>query len=94
MPDGGLLDVEVAERVGNCSIAISDTGAGIPESAREKIFELYFTTKKNGSGLGLPMAFRAVQLHGGVIDVQSEPGRGTRFELKLPMIGVVESRTY
>jgi hypothetical protein len=94
MPGGGLLDVEVSDREGHCSIAISDTGAGIPESAREKIFELYFTTKKNGSGLGLPMAFRAVQLHGGVIDVQSEPGRGTRFELNLPMIGVAGSRTY
>jgi signal transduction histidine kinase len=94
MPGGGLLDVEVREDAGHCFIAICDTGAGIPESVREKIFELYFTTKKNGSGLGLPMAFRAVQLHGGSIDVQSEPGRGTRFELNLPMIGVVESRTF
>jgi PAS domain S-box-containing protein len=94
MPDGGVLRMDVSADRGFCVIAVSDTGVGIPESARDKIFQLYFTTKPNGSGLGLPMAFRAVELHGGAIELQSAPGRGTRFELKLPMIGVAESRPY
>lgn len=94
MPKGGVLQMEVRADGGCCVISISDTGVGIPESARDKIFQLYFTTKPNGSGLGLPLAFRAAELHGGAIEVQSAPGRGTRFELKLPMIGVAESRAY
>jgi signal transduction histidine kinase len=65
---------------------VSDTGVGIPEELREKVFDLYFTTKQNGSGLGLPMAFQTVQLHGGTIDVTSQPGQGTTFHLRLPLI--------
>lgn len=65
-------------------ISISDQGPGIPPEAREKIFQLYYTTKFHGSGLGLPLAYRFVQLHEGVIDVQSEMGKGTTFIIRLP----------
>ncbi len=92
MPKGGVLHMQVRAREGCCLISISDTGVGIPDAARDKIFQLYFTTKPNGSGLGLPMAFRAVELHGGAIEVQSAPGRGARFDIKLPMIGVAHYR--
>ncbi len=86
MPEGGALSMAVAESGAHCSITITDTGAGIPEAQREKVFELYFTSKKNGSGLGLPMAFRAVQLHDGAIEVDSPTGGGTTFRLTLPII--------
>jgi hypothetical protein len=86
MPNGGLLKVEVEKSGGECAVVVSDTGAGIPESVRDKVFDLYFTTKKNGSGLGLPMAFQTVQLHGGTIDVESQPGKGATFHLRLPLI--------
>jgi signal transduction histidine kinase/HAMP domain-containing protein len=86
MPEGGSLTVEVEKSGGECAIVVSDTGVGIPEAAREKVFDLYFTTKKNGSGLGLPMAFQTIQLHGGTIDVDSKPGEGTTFHVRLPLI--------
>ena len=66
-------------------IRISDTGPGIPPELREKIFRLYFTTKQKGSGIGLAMAFRTVQLHDGTIDFTSEPGKGTAFSIRLPI---------
>jgi len=60
-------------------------GPGIPPALREKIFRLYFTTKQRGSGIGLAMAFRTVQLHDGTIDFTSEPGKGTAFFIRLPI---------
>lgn len=85
MPKGGSLVVEVSEAFGVCQITIKDTGSGIPAAVRERIFELYFTTKERGSGLGLPMTYRAIQLHGGSIDLTSEPGAGTSFCLRIPV---------
>ncbi len=85
MPDGGTLTIS-SEQVGNqIEISIADTGAGIPEELKEKIFNLYFTTKSKGSGIGLAQAFRAVQMHGGAIEVESEIGKGTRFRIQLPV---------
>ena len=66
-------------------IRIADTGAGIPPELREKIFRLYFTTKQGGSGIGLAMTFRIVQLHDGTIDFSSEPGKGATFVIRLPI---------
>uniref|UniRef100_Q01RL5 histidine kinase n=1 Tax=Solibacter usitatus (strain Ellin6076) TaxID=234267 RepID=Q01RL5_SOLUE len=86
MPSGGELDIAVSEADMQCRITIRDTGPGIPAGQREKVFELYFSTKAKGSGLGLPMAYRALQLHGGSIDLASEPGKGTSFHLKLPVM--------
>jgi signal transduction histidine kinase len=85
MPDGGRLIVATArDRAGLIHIAVSDQGQGIPEEVRAKIFNLYFTTKPQGSGIGLAQAFRAVQLHNGQIEVDSKIGLGTRFRLILP----------
>jgi signal transduction histidine kinase len=66
-------------------IRISDTGSGIPPEQRDKVFRLYYTTKKEGSGIGLAMTFRIVQLHDGTIDFTSEPGKGTTFIIRLPI---------
>jgi signal transduction histidine kinase len=85
MPEGGNLRFESSAGADSAEIRISDTGSGIPPELRDKIFRLYFTTKKEGSGIGLAMAFRIVQLHDGTIDFTSEPGKGTTFRIRLPI---------
>lgn len=84
MSDGGELRVESSVRGDEAEIRIIDTGPGIPPELRDKVFRLYFTTKKDGSGIGLAMTFRIVQLHDGTIDFSSEPGKGTTFVVRLP----------
>ena len=84
MPEGGQLGLEAVVEDDQVGIRVVDTGPGIPPELREKIFRLYFTTKKEGSGIGLAMTFRVVQLHDGTIDFSSEPGKGTTFVLRLP----------
>ncbi len=66
-------------------LRIADEGEGIPAEIREKIFDLYFTTKAGGSGIGLAMTYRILQLHHGSVDVQSREGRGTEFLLRIPL---------
>jgi signal transduction histidine kinase len=66
-------------------IRIADEGPGIPEDLREKIFDLYFTTKTGGSGIGLAMTYRILQLHHGSVEVQSKQGRGSEFQLRIPL---------
>jgi signal transduction histidine kinase len=66
-------------------LRVSDQGAGIPEDIRDKIFDLYFTTKVGGSGIGLAMTYRILQLHHGSVEVQSEKDRGTEFRLRIPL---------
>jgi len=88
MPEGGELGLQSSVTEENAEIRISDTGPGIPPELRDKIFRLYFTTKKEGSGIGLAMAFRIVQLHDGTIDFTSEPGKGTTFVIRLPLAAV------
>jgi len=85
MPQGGELRIECAVREEEAEIRIRDTGVGIPPELRDKIFRLYYTTKPEGSGIGLAMTFRIVQLHDGSIDFTSEPGKGTTFVLRLPV---------
>lgn len=85
MPAGGTLTITTREHNDQVEMIISDTGIGIPEDVREKIFNLYFTTKEKGSGIGLAQAFRAVQMHSGTIDVESEVGKGTTFKISLPI---------
>jgi signal transduction histidine kinase len=85
MPGGGVLRFEACLKGDNAEIRISDTGPGIPQEVKEKIYDLYFTTKQGGSGIGLAMTFRIVQLHDGTIDFASEPGQGTSFVLKFPV---------
>lgn len=86
MPSGGKLVLETGQDdEDHVYIAITDHGPGIPEDARDKIFNLYYTTKPKGSGIGLAQAFRAVQLHNGRIKVESEVGAGTCFRIILPV---------
>jgi signal transduction histidine kinase len=86
MSHGGRILVS-AWRVGlHCEIRISDNGPGIPANVREKIFEPYFTTKEKGSGIGLALTRKTMQLHGGTAAVESEPGKGTTMILSLPVV--------
>jgi len=85
MKQGGELRFESKVQEEEAEIHIIDSGPGIPPDLRDKIFRLYFTTKKEGSGIGLAMTFRIVQLHDGTIDFASEPGKGTTFVVRLPL---------
>ena len=66
-------------------VSIADTGPGIPEDLRGKIFEPFFSTKEEGIGLGLPIAQRIVEEHGGEVRVESKVGQGTTFTIALPI---------
>lgn len=85
MKDGGILRIEAALKGDDAEIRISDNGPGVPLDIKEKIYDLYFTTKQGGSGIGLAMTYRIVQLHDGTIDFESEPGQGTSFSLRFPV---------
>jgi PAS domain S-box-containing protein len=85
MPEGGQLRVVLSRRGDMAEIAVGDTGKGITPENRQKIFQLFFTTRPGGSGIGLASAFRIVQLHNGSIDFTSEVGRGTTFRIELPL---------
>jgi len=85
MPDGGTLRISCRPAArGRVEVDVEDTGVGIPPENLQKIFDLYFTTKERGSGIGLSMVYRIVQLHDGEVEVQSTPGSGTRFRLAFP----------
>jgi len=73
-------------------LRIADEGAGIPPEIRDKIFDLYFTTKSGGSGIGLAMTYRIMQLHYGSVEVQSRMGRGTEFRLRIPLAATERGR--
>jgi signal transduction histidine kinase len=92
MSQGGELHVTVREDGRMAAIEISDSGSGIPDDIRAKIFDLYFTTRKDGSGIGLAMTYRIIQLHNGSIDVQSEQNIGSTFTLKLPLLASAEGK--
>lgn len=84
MPNGGTLRVAAAKHPGGqVAVTITDTGVGIPADQLDKIFNLYFTTKPGGTGIGLAMVYRTVQMHDGAISVESAPGRGTTFTMTL-----------
>jgi signal transduction histidine kinase len=85
MPEGGKLDVIVESDRKAALIRVQDEGVGIPDEIREKIFDLYFTTKSGGSGIGLAMTYRILQLHHGSVEVQSREDRGTEFCLCIPL---------
>ena len=85
MPNGGTLKLSCRSASHRrVEIDVEDTGVGIPPENLGKIFDLYFTTKETGTGIGLSMVFRIVQLHDGEVEVESTPGRGTRFRLVFP----------
>jgi signal transduction histidine kinase len=81
---GGKLRVTVARAAQNWILEVADTGPGIPPKLRDKVFQLYFTSKAKGSGIGLAMTYRAAQLHNGTITFSSESGAGTTFRLEFP----------
>jgi len=84
LDDGGRLIVQTERNGEECQLTVTDSGHGIPPELQDKIFNLYFTTKEHGSGIGLAMSFRVVQLHSGTIDFVSNPGQGTTFRLRFP----------
>ncbi len=85
MPNGGQLQLTLSRRGEMAEITVGDTGKGIPQEDRQKVFQLFFTTRPGGSGIGLASTFRIVQLHNGSIDFTSEVGRGTTFRIELPL---------
>ncbi|HEY4087962.1 MAG TPA: HAMP domain-containing sensor histidine kinase [Bryobacteraceae bacterium] len=81
----GRVQIAVSGQNNNCSIAVTDNGPGMPENIQERIFEPYFSTKASGSGVGLAVTRRALELHGGDIHVKSSPGEGTTMVLSFPV---------
>jgi len=98
MPGGGAVRVAIHRDHQFGVVEIADEGVGIPEDILPRIFELYFTTKPRGSGIGLAMTYRILQIHGGALDVRSNPDpmavdRGTTFTLRLPMAAGAAAET-
>lgn len=86
MPNGGKLRIETKTEDNFILITMADSGCGIPPDTLHKIFEPYFTTKNNGTGLGLTMTYKVIKEHGGDISVYSEVGIGSVFKITLPTI--------
>lgn len=85
MPEGGTLRLALEEDKKNAVLHIVDEGTGIPAEIRDKIFDLYFTTRSEGSGIGLAMTYRILQLHHGSVELQSNVSRGTEFVFRIPL---------
>ncbi len=84
MPSGGELMVRIAREGEEVVADVTDTGEGIPADLLEKVWQVYYSRRRTGTGMGLPIARRYVEDHGGSITVWSEQGRGTRFSIRLP----------
>ncbi len=82
---GGTLTMKTLRLENAALLEVRDQGAGIPPEVQDKIFNLYFTTKKAGSGIGLAMTYRVLQLHNGALEFETEQGKGTTFRLQLPL---------
>jgi signal transduction histidine kinase len=91
MPAGGQLFLSLRRRGEMAEIEVRDTGRGIAPEHRQRIFQLFFTTRPGGSGIGLASTFRTVQLHNGSIEFASEVGCGTTFRITLPLARQTES---
>src|SRR5881396_1972091 len=85
MPQGGTLAISARREDEVVITEIRDQGGGIPHEIQDKIFELYFTTKKTGSGIGLAQTYQIMQWHYGSVDFESAQGKGTSFRLRLPL---------
>ena len=85
MSDGGELLIRTDRRKKNAVIQITDTGRGIAPDKLPHIFDAYYSSRPQGSGLGLPTAKKIVEAHNGTITVDSEPGKGTSFTIRLPL---------
>src|SRR5215471_13137748 len=84
MPHGGLLSISARHENGIALAEVQDQGGGIPQDLHDKIFELYFTTKKEGSGIGLAQTYQILQWHYGSVDFESDEGVGTTFRFQIP----------
>jgi signal transduction histidine kinase len=83
-PDGGRVHLEARRDASGYIITVADEGPGIPADIVPKIFDLYFTTKADGTGVGLAVTHQIVEAHRGRIDVDSSPGSGTRMSIRIP----------
>ena len=93
MSNGGEVRVDLIQHGHEAKIRIRDHGCGIPRDILDRIFNLYFTTKRDGTGIGLAMTYRILQLHNGSIQVESELGVGTQFTLRVPVASTAETKT-
>ncbi len=84
MPEGGELTLSTYFQEGNVVVAVKDSGQGIPDDVQDSVFDLYFTTKDSGGGIGLAISRKIVEAHEGKIYFESEPGVGTIFYIELP----------
>ena len=85
MSGGGLLDIRCQRSNGSCLVSVRDTGCGMPEEVRRRVFEPFLTHgKPHGTGLGMAIVQKIVEEHGGRIEVDSAPGRGTTIVLGFP----------
>ncbi len=90
MAEGGELHVELRQNSQEAHLRVRDQGCGIPRDTLGRIFNLYFTTKRDGTGIGLAMTYRILQLHNGSVQVESEVDVGTQFTLRLPIFAAAE----
>ncbi len=93
MPDGGQLVVRTYGTADGVALDLIDTGCGMDEKTRAQIFDAFFSTKRGGSGLGLPTTRKIIEAHGGRIVLQSELGHGSQFTIKLPILARLSDDT-
>ena len=84
MPQGGVLTISAQREEQMVVAEVRDLGSGIPQEMHDKVFELYFTTKKEGSGIGLAQTYQILQWHYGSVDFESREGSGTTFRFQIP----------
>ena len=84
MPNGGKLTINAQREIDDIVITVGDTGVGIPEVARDKLFTPLFTTKSKGQGFGLAVVKRLTEALDGTVTFESQQGKGTKFIVKLP----------
>jgi two-component system sensor histidine kinase HydH len=93
MPEGGELMLRTRSEAGWNLLEVTDTGLGMSEEVRARVFDAFYSTRPGGSGLGLPTTRKIVEAHGGAILVESEPGKGSRFTLRMPNQHQAEGRS-
>jgi PAS domain S-box-containing protein len=93
MPEGGTLTLRAFATSNAAVLEVHDTGAGIPPEIRAKIFNLYFTTRKSGSGIGLALTYRAMQLHNGALELDTDAAQGATFRFVFPMMSQDEAQS-
>ena len=91
MPNGGVIEIQTSLDGDHVVIELIDTGQGMSQEALAKLFQIFFSTKPGGSGLGLPTVRKIVEVHGGTIECESEQGHGTKFKLSFPAASSIAS---